>query len=138
MTNNLDTAPPSAGDRARARAYNRDFWPSIVGYLVVLGVVLVWGHLDGTSPWRYLWAVLPVVPAAGIARAVLHHLRRIDDYQGLLMLRGLGVGFAVAMVAALTVGFLGIAGLPMRLSGWIVYSAGMFGWLVASRIVSKR
>jgi len=60
------------------------------------------------------------------------------DYQRLLLLQALGVGFAIAMVASLTVGFLGIAGLPMGGAGWVVYSAGMLGWLVASRLVQKR
>lgn len=110
----------------------------MIGYAVVLGAALVWGDLDGTSSWRYLWAVLPVVPALWMLRAVLRHVRRIDDYQRLLLLQGLGVGFAIAMIAALTLGFLGIAGLSMRGAGWVVYSAGMLGWLVASRLVQKR
>ncbi len=138
MTSDLDKSSGSAGDRARTRAYHWDFWPGVVGYAVVLGVVLVWGDLDGTSSWRYLWAVLPVAPALGMVRATLRHIRRIDDYQRLLLLQGLGAGFAMAMVASLTVGFLGIAGLPMRGAGWVVYSAGMLGWLVASRLVQER
>ena len=138
MTSDLDAPPTSTGDRARTRAYHRDFWPGVIGYVVALGATLVWGHLDGTTSWRYLWAVLPVIPALWMVRAVLRHIRRIDDYQRLLLLQGLGVGFAIAMVAALTLGFLGIAGLPMRGAGWVVYSVGMLGWLVASRLVQKR
>ena len=131
MTSNLDT---SAGDRARSRAYLREFLPSVAGYVVVLTAVLVWGDLDGSSPSRYVWAVLPVFPALTGAWAVLRHLRRLDDYQRLLLLEGLAVGFAVAMITAVTVGFLGIAGLPMRLSGWVVYGAGMLAWLVAGGV----
>lgn len=138
MTSHLDSSTRSAGDRARARAYHWDFWPSMIGYGLILSAVLAWGHLDGTNPWRYLWAVLPVAPALWLVRAVLHHVRRVDDYQRLLLLQGLAVGFAVAMVAALTMGFLGIAGLPMRSAGWVVYGTGMLGWLVASRLLQKR
>lgn len=110
----------------------------MIGYGLVLLFVLVWGNLDGQSPWRYLWALLPVVPAFWTLRAVLRHVQRIDDYQRLLLLQGLGVGFAVAMIASLTLGFLGIAGLPMRHAGWVVYGAGMLGWIVASRLAQKR
>jgi len=138
MTNNLDSATVSTGDRARARAFQRDFWPSMIGYGVVLAAVLVWGHLDGDSPWRYLWALLPVVPAGWTVRAVLRHIHRIDDYQRLLLLRGLGVGFATAMIASLTLGFLGIAGLPMRLGGWVIYGTGMSGWIVGAHFAQKR
>lgn len=67
-------------------------------------------------------------------RAVWRHIGRIDDYQRLLLLRGLGGGFAVAMIAAITVGFLGIAGLPNSppITGWVVYGAGMAGWIVSA------
>jgi hypothetical protein len=138
MTSDLVNATRSAGDRARARAYYRDFWPGMVGYLVVLTAVIVWGHLDGPSSWRYLWALVPVVPALLIVRAVVRHVTRIDDYQRRLLLQGLAVGFAIAMLASLTVGFLGVAGLRLAAGGWIIYGAGMLGWAVTSGIARKR
>jgi len=138
MTSDLDNTPESAGDRVRTQAYYRDFWPSIVGYGAVLAAVLIWGGLDGHSPSRFLWALLPVVPALWTVRAVLRHVRRIDDYQQLLLLNGLAAGFAIAMIASLTVGFLGIAGLPMQGAGWVIYSAGMLGWLVAGLLARRR
>ena len=124
MTSHLDSSQRSEVDRRRAKAYHRDFWPSIVGYLVVLGAVTTWGQLDGDNAWRALWALLPVIPIVGMVRAVLCHVRRVDDYQRLLMLQGLDVGFAVAMIAALTTGFLGIAGLSMPHAGSLIYSLG--------------
>ena len=126
----------SGGDRFRARAYFRDFWPGIAGYLLVLSVVLVWGDLDGHSGWRYLWALLPVVPAAWVVRAVVRHARRIDHYQRRLLLEALGAAFGVAMIASLTVGFLGIAGLTLSASaaGWLIYSLGMLTWLVVANL----
>ncbi len=106
----------------------------MIGYAVVLTAVIVWGDLDGTSPWRYLWALLPVLPTLLVVRAVYRHIRRIDDYQRLLLLQGLAVGFALAMVASLTVAFLGVAGLALPSAGWIVYGVGMAGWGVASLV----
>jgi hypothetical protein len=132
MTRNLD----SVGDRQRSRRYQLEFWPGIVGYCVVLTAVLLWGDLDGTSPWRFLWAVLPVLPALLVVRAVVRHIRRIDDYQRLLLLEGLAVGFALAMVASVTIGFLGLAGLAVPAAGWIVYGIGMLGW-AASALVRR-
>jgi hypothetical protein len=134
MTRKLDTSKrdTSRGDRARARAYLREFVPGMVGYCVVLVLVLIFGDLDGTSPWRYVWAILPVLPLFLVLRAVSRHLRRVDEFQQHQLLQGLGIGFAVAMIAAVTVGFLGIAGLDMRLAGWIIFAAGMAGWIVGS------
>jgi hypothetical protein len=126
MSNKLD----STGDRARARAYYRDFWPGIIAYVAVLGAVLAWGGLDGPSGWRYVWAVLPVLPGLWIVRAVVRQLRRCDEYQRVLLLQSMAAGFGVAMVAAVTVGFLALAGLdlPHGFAGWTVYITGMIGW----------
>lgn len=135
MTSELDSASRSSGDRARA--YHLDFWPGIVGYVVVLGAVTVLGDLDGTSPWRFLWALLPVLPALWVIRAVVRHVRRIDDYQRGLLLSGLAVGFAAAMIASVTVGFLDVAGLDVPLAGWIVYGVGMVAWGVAAAVTAR-
>jgi hypothetical protein len=105
---------------------------------VVLILVVIFGDIDGTSAWRFLWALLPVVPALWVLRAVSRHLARVDEYQQQKLLQGIGVGFAVAMITAITLGFLGIAGLDMRLAGWITYGAGMLGWLISSAITARR
>lgn len=138
MTNKLDSNDHSAGDRAVARSYQLDFWPGIAAYAVVLTAVLLWGDLDGSSPWRFVWAVLPVIPSLWIVRAVLRHAKRVDDYQRLLLLQALGGGFAVAMVASVTVAFLEIAGMSFVGIGWIIYGAGMLGWIVTSIVVARR
>jgi len=38
------------------------------------------------------------------------------------------------MIAAMTVGFLGIAGLALPVAGWIIYGAGMAGWGIAGAL----
>ena len=138
MTSRLDSDRPSAGDGAKARAYGRDFWPGMAAYAVVLAAVLTWGDLDGTSPWRFVWALAPVLPAAWTVRAVFRQVRRVDEYQRLLLLGSLAVGFAVAMLAAITLGFLTIAGLRLADAPWIVVGAGMLGWAFTGICVARR
>ena len=138
MTNDLDTKDFSAGDRARSRAYLREFWLGIAAYILVLVVVLVWGNMDGDSPWRFVWAVLPVIPALWIVSAILRHMQRVDDYQRLILLRGFAGGFAVAMIVSLTVAFLEIAGLRVPGVGWVIYGAGMLGWVVTGTVSARR
>jgi hypothetical protein len=128
----------SAGDRARARAYFRDFWPGILGYLLVLTVVIHWGDLKGSSPWRFVWALLPVIPMAWLVRAVVRHLRRVDDHQRELLLQGVAVGFGVAMIAGLAAGFLAFAGLALPATGWIIFVAGMMGMAVGTGFAHHR
>ena len=137
MTSELDSRR-SEGDRAKARAYNREFWPSMAAYALVLVAVLSWGGLDGESPWRFVWALAPVLPAAWTVRAVFRHVRRIDEYQKLLLIQSLAVGFAVAMLTAISLGFLAIAGLRLDDAPWIVYGAGMLGWGLTGVCVGRR
>lgn len=111
----------------------------MVAYAALLIAVLIFGGLEGDSPWRFLWAVVPIIPVVWIAVAMVLHVRRIDDYQRLLTLKGLSIGFAVAMLTSATLGFLQIAGLTFEGfgAGWIVFSAGMISWAVSS-IFTKR
>ena len=138
MTSRLDNGHPSAGDRAKAQAYSREFWPGMAAYALVLSAVLTWGDLEGHSPWRFVWALAPVLPAVWIVRAVLRQVRRVDEYQRLQLLRSLAVGFAVAMLAAITLGFLTVAGLRLADAPWMVFGAGMLGWVLTGICVGRR
>jgi hypothetical protein len=138
MTSDLDSDRRSNGDRARDRAYHREFWPGIIGYCVILVTAVSWGGLDGDSPWRFVWALAPVVPAAWVVRAVFRHVRRVDEYQKLLLIQSIGVGFAVAMLTAISLGFLAIAGLELTEAPWIIYGAGMLGWAITGTCVGRR
>jgi hypothetical protein len=115
-------------------AYRRDFIPSILGYVVVLAVSLSLAGeaVDSTGEW--VLVMLPVVPALWAVRAVVRQLRRLDEYQRMLQLEAMAVGFGVAMVAAITVGFVGVAGSATLAAGWIIYGAGMLAWLVVVRV----
>jgi hypothetical protein len=138
MTSRLDTGSSSRGDRARSRAYLREFFAWMAGYVVVLVAVLLWGGLGGTSPLRFVLAALPAVPAAGVAWAVLRHVHRIDEYQRRILLEGLAAGFAVAMLAAITLGLLAAAGLVLPSGPWIIYGAGMVTWAIAGTVAGRR
>ena len=137
MTSKLDTRT-SSGDRARARAYLRDFLPGMVGYVVVLPLVIRFGGLDGTAGSRWIWALLPIVPLGWVALAGFRHLRRIDEYQQRRMLQALSIGFVVAMFAALTVGLLSMAGLDLPAAGWIIFGAGMAAWALGCLPAGRR
>jgi len=107
-------------------------------YVVVLLAVTAWGDLHGTSPWRYGLALLPALPAVAVAWAVIRHVRRIDDYQRRVLLEGIAVGFALAMLASITLGLLSTAGLALVAAPWIVYAVGMLGWVVGGAVAARR
>lgn len=137
MTSKLDANVRSRGDRARAHAYVRDFTPAIGAYVIAIAAVVIWGRLDGDSPWRFAWALLPVLPVLAVVRAVVRALRRADEYAQLVQLRGLAVGFAVTVVACVVLGMLAIAGLSTPAGPWMVFGAGMLSWAVATGIAAR-
>ncbi|WP_345478911.1 hypothetical protein [Amnibacterium soli] len=138
MTSNLDTRAASAGDRRRTRAYLAEFVPGIVAYVLLLSAALLWGGFDGTSPTRFAWALLPVLPMIWIAIAVLRHLHRLDEYQRTRTLTGLGAGFAVAMLASIALGILQSAGFELEGSGFWIYGIGMATWGVSAAVAGRR
>ncbi len=117
-------------DARNRSVYRRDMLPALVGYAVTLAVTLplVGDEVDSTGEWILI--LLPIVPALWGVRAVARHLRRIDEYQRSLMLEAMAAGFGVAMVTAITLGFVGVAGVASTAAGWIVYGAGMATWAV--------
>jgi hypothetical protein len=106
----------------------------MAAYGVVLPLVLVFGGLDGTSPSRFVWALLPMIPALGVVRAVWRHVSRLDEYQRALLTRSLAIGFGVMAVTAVTLGFLEIAGLHLAAGPWIIYGLGMSSWLAGTLV----
>jgi len=128
----------SAGDRKISRRYLIEFGAGMIAYVICLIETLTWGHLDGESSARFAWALLPVVPALWIVVAVMRHMRRVDAYQRQMLFQGLSLGFALAMVASVTMGFLAIAGLLIPDMAWIIFGVGMLGWLVGSQIAKIR
>jgi O-antigen/teichoic acid export membrane protein len=140
MTSHLDTRRGSRGDGARARAYLRDFVPAMAGYVLAITAVGTWGDLDGRSPWRYAWALLPVLPVLAVVRAVRRALRRADEYARLVQLSGIAVAFAATMVACVLLGMLAIAGapLPEALALWVPFGVGMLTWAAAVALAARR
>jgi hypothetical protein len=131
MTSKLDSSM-SDGDLRRSRAYYRDFFPAMLAYCLLLPLVIAFGDLQGQSPLRFVWAMLPVLPVLVVVWAVWRHLNRQDEYQRLVLLQSLAVGFAGCVVAAVVMGFLGLAGLGVSAGPWMIFGAGMACWAAAA------
>ncbi|HEY0248108.1 MAG TPA: hypothetical protein VGC45_07585 [Gryllotalpicola sp.] len=134
MTSNLDITAETRLERARRRSYRLHIGLAMLAYLAVLAVGLIWGHLDGTSPWRFTFALAPVAPAAWMAAAAIRRFRQLDEYQLKIAFPGIAAGFTVGMLAAVTVGFLGIAGLAVPFPAWIVFTTAMMTWWITNRL----
>jgi len=126
----IDEPKMSEGDRVRLRTYHREFFSGIVVYGMVVIATAVFVGDDPAMPKRLI-LLLPLLPALWSARAIARSLGRADEFERANQLEAMAVGFGAAMIAAMTVGFLGMHADPNRfnqVSPWIIYSVGMIAW----------
>lgn len=127
----IDAEPTmSDGDRVRLRTYHREFFPGIAVYLVAVVATAVFVGDDPSMPRRLL-LLIPLLPALWSARAIVRSLGRADEFERIIQLEAMALGFGAAMIAAMTVGFLGMHAEPNRfnqVSPWIIFSIGMAVW----------
>lgn len=135
MTSDLDSGGESPIELRRQRRFRVQVRLGAFSYLVTSFALFQWGDLKGTSPWRYVWAVLPLLALAWMVTAVVLRMRQLDEYQVKLLLPGLAVGFTVSIIVAITMGTLSAAGLDVPNTGWLVSVAGVLAWEVTNVVV---
>ena len=105
-------------------------WP-MAGYVVTILLLTTLVDLETAGAWKYLVVLVPVIPALWFMRAVVRHFGRVDEMHRQAQLEALAVSFGVTVIAAVTLGFLSIAGLDTDPWGpWAIFSIAMLTWLV--------
>ncbi len=129
----------SISDVARDRAAVRDVVPGVAA-LVALQVSLIMLDPDGrASAWNLVWCLLPVVPAAWLVWSQLRGLRRADEFQRVLQLEAMAIGFATMMLLSFAGGLLDAAGIgSARQSLQVTFIAGTVAWVAALTIKTLR
>lgn len=130
-------APDTPLEGRQRSGYLRDFVPAVVGYVVLLPITLTLVGEEVSTVGEWALVMLPVLPALWGVRAVVRQLRRLDEYQRLVQLESMAAGFGVAMVAAITLGFVGAGGAATVAGGWYVYGAGMVAWGVTLKLRTR-
>ena len=129
----MDDKEKTQFERDVGRTYNREFAPAVVAYVVVTAAISILIDFETAGRWKYAAALIPVAPALWGVRAIARHLSRIDEMGRGVHLAAMSVGFGIAMMTAITLGFLAMAGLDSNNWGpWAIYSAGMAGWAFTS------
>ncbi len=135
MTSDLDSGGETPVEQRRQHIFRTQAWVGAGCFLLANLARVRWGDLHGTSPSRFFWALLPLLPVAWIVIVTVRRVRQMDEYQLKLLFPGPAVGFTVAMVAAITVGTLSAAGLTTPDAGWVVALCGVLAWAVTNLVV---
>ena len=125
-------------DERQARAELTD---SLPGIALVLGGVAILGLVDpeGLSPWNVVWAMVALGSVGWFVWVEARSLRRADEYQRIIRLEALAVGFATVMVLSFAGGLLdelGLADARQWLS--VTVGAGVLAWATALGVKTKR
>lgn len=138
-TPDLNEPKLSEGDRVRSARYNKEFTPAIIVYAIGIAVATSMGY-ESTTARVLMSTVIPIVPFALGSRAVLRSYRRADEFERLQILKGIALGFGVAMFVALLLGCMAAVKVhvPRHADGWLIWGAGMGTWAVASIIERRR
>ena len=100
---------PSTWSTYRAQI---EFGLAMVAYLMVLvGSVTVLQANPG-APWRYVVAVLPVVPAALTLTIFVRALSRLDELQKRIQMQAFGFSLGATALLTFGYGFMEGAGMP--------------------------
>jgi hypothetical protein len=110
MSNTADDRK-STSDRARERAALRDAGPAFVTLMVLQGSLILLNPPGEPSGWYLVWSLSPLVPALWLMWTQLRSLRRADEYQRVVQLEAMAIGFGAALLLSFTGGLLDSAGM---------------------------
>lgn len=101
------------------RRYMREFWPSMLAYILIM--LLVWPLVDHVqSVWgRAVLALLPILPVLLVTRAMVRLVMGSDELEQRLNLIGLAIAGTVVGTLCMVGGFLVVAKV-LRLDGAVL------------------
>lgn len=129
----------SSSDVARDKAMVRDIAPGLVVLVVTQGSLVILDPDGQASAWNVVWALLPLIPASWLVWAQLRSLKRADEFQRIIQLESLSIGFGVAIMLALLGGLLDAAGIgDPRQSLQVTFIVGVLAWIGALAVKTVR
>lgn len=128
----------SISQAAAKRRWYREFFGSMVAFAASLVLAEFIVEANPEAGWRYVVALLPVVPGSLVVVATVRFHRRIDELQQRITLEAIALAFAGTAVITFIYGFVEEAvDLPRINWGWVW---GVMGglWLICDFIVRRR
>lgn len=115
-----------------------EFGASMSAYVVVLigSLVLVTGGTV-TGLWATVVSLAPMLPALGVAVAVMRQLRASDELQRRIQLEALSLAFAGTALITFSYGFLENVGYP-KLSMFFVWPLMAVLWIIGGILSGRR
>ncbi len=122
--------------KARAKLVRPLLLPLVI-YIGLLFFSITWLEANPASPWRFLVALLPMIPGVFIALSVVRAIMKLDELERKILLEGMAISFTCTLILMLSMGLLGAAGFP-QLNGAYVGAFMALLWLVGKLWVTRK
>jgi hypothetical protein len=122
--------------RERTKLIRPLFLPLIL-YIGLLVFSLSWLDRNPDSPWRYIVALLPMVPGLFIALGVVRIINQLDELDRKIILEGIAISFALTFILTTSLGLLGLAGIP-QIGGEYIALFMATAWFIGKLWATRR
>ncbi len=135
----LDENRPSHSDSARNRAAGRDLVPPLALLVLTQGSLILLDPKHNATFWSVAWSLSPIIALLWMAVAQVRILKRADEYQRIVQLESLAIGFGATILLAAAGGVLDAARIGnTRQSLQIVFIGGVIAWTMALAVKTSR
>ncbi len=101
------------GKRIKERAKRiRPLLVPLVLYLGLLAVAVSWAPKMEASPWRYVIALLPLVPGLFLTFGIVRVTSQIDEMERRILLEAVAFSFIFTLILLISSGLLGLVDVP--------------------------
>ena len=84
----------------------------LILYIGLLAFAVSWAPTMETSFWRYVVALLPMIPGLFLAFGIVRVTSKIDEMERRILLEAVAFSFIFTMILLLSFGLLGLVGMP--------------------------
>jgi hypothetical protein len=139
MTQKAARERKSSSDVARDRAAVRDMVPPLVTMMALQGNLILLDLHGPKTVWYLVWSFSPLLPLLWLVWVQLRSLRRADEYQRVIQLEAMAIGFGTVILLSQAGGLLDGARMgDPRQSLQVTFVGGVLAWVGALLIKTRR
>jgi hypothetical protein len=99
--------------RIKQRAQRmRPLLAPLILYIGLLACAVTWAPNMETSPWRYVVALLPMIPGLFLTFGIVQVSSGLDEMENRILLEAVAFSFFFTLILLLSFGLLGLVGVP--------------------------
>ena len=94
----------------------------LILYIGLLAVAVTWAPTMELSLWRYIIALLPMIPGLFLAFGIVKVSSQLDEMESRILLEAVAFSFIFTLILLLSFGLLSLVGVPQPRTIYIVFT----------------